>query len=79
MKKLDIVEFKDKTPGSTGLSHENLYIYLGEACMKDSSKNWVDAVMYADKENPEKIYIREKEDFIRKFKKASGSDQPKSL
>lgn len=65
MKQFDIVEFKDKTPGSTGLSHDNKYMYLGECEMKDSSKNWTKAVMYS---NSGKVYVREKEDFIKKFK-----------
>ena len=67
MKKL--VEFKDKSPGSTGLSHKGIYEYLGECEMKDSSLGWVTAVMYM---KDGVTYIREKEDFIKKFKECES-------
>lgn len=62
----DLVEFKDKNPGSTGLSHENIYTVEGECEMKDCHLGWVTAVMYS---HEGKLYVREKGDFIKKFKK----------
>ncbi len=74
MKKFDLVEFKDKTPGSTGLSHDGIYVYLGECEMKDSANGWRKAIIYSDYHNPEKIYIREEKDFINKFKKVYAEE-----
>lgn len=59
------VEFVDKSPGSTGLSHEGVYTYLGEVQVKDSSKNWSPGVIYERGGNQ---YVRLKESFIEKFK-----------
>lgn len=64
-KKGILVEFKDKSPGSTGLSHTGTYEYLGECEMKDSSQGWVSAVMYSKDGH---LYVRNLEDFIKKFK-----------
>lgn len=61
-----LVEFKDKSPGSTGLSHEGIYEYLGEVEMKDSTLGWVKAVVYSRDGH---TYVREKEDFVKKFKR----------
>lgn len=66
LSKGDLVEFKDKNPGSTGLSHENIYTIEGECEMKDCCLGWVTAVMYS---HEGKLYVREKNDFIKKFKK----------
>ena len=71
MKKFDLVEFKDKNPGSTGLSHKGIYVYLGECEMKDST-GWRTAIIYSDYHDSEKVYVREKEDFMKKFKKVYG-------
>ena len=65
----DVVEFKDKSPGSTGLSHDGIYKFLGECEMKDSSLGWIKAVQYIGTNAV--IYIREKEDFYKKFKKCN--------
>lgn len=64
-KKGSLVEFKDKSPGSTGLSHDGIYEYLGECEMKDSSLGWTTAILYSRDGH---IYAREKNDFIKKFK-----------
>lgn len=63
----DLVEFIDKNPGSTGLSHENTYQYMGACSMKDSARGWVEAVMYGEING--EVYIRAKDSFEAKFKK----------
>lgn len=65
----EIYEFKDKSPGSTGLSHEHKYVLVGDCSMKDSMSGWVEAVMYFEVDHPDRPFIRNKEDFFRKFKK----------
>lgn len=70
-----IVEFKDKKPGSTGLSHEHKYEYVGNCSMKDSSLGWVDAVIYYELGHPETPYIRSKKDFLEKFKEVEGDNE----
>lgn len=64
-----VYEFRDKNPGSTGLSHEGYYRYVGEVEMKDSTKGWIKAVKYESLESGEE-YIRSKEDFDKKFTKS---------
>lgn len=69
-----IVEFKDKNPGSTGLSHEHQYYYIGDCKMKDSAKGWINAAMYSEVGHPDRVYIRDKEDFVKKFKEVDDNE-----
>lgn len=62
----NLAEFKDKSPGSTGLSHLDTYEYLGEIGIKDSSKNWISGALYRSCESGS-VYARDLEDFKRKF------------
>lgn len=61
----DLVEFKDKTPGSTGLSHESIYTFEGRCEIKDSALNWVPGVLYSCDGH---TYAREESSFLTKFK-----------
>lgn len=61
------VEFIDKNPGSTGLSHTSTYEIVGFGQMKDSQHNWINAVLYKAVGH-EDIYVRAEEDFNIKFK-----------
>ena len=70
-----LCEFKDKSPGSTGLSHLDVYELIGEVEMKDSVKGWVTACTYRSITS-EKTYVREKEDFNKKFKITEIYDKP---
>ena len=45
----------------------NVYNYVGVGKFKDSTGNWIDAIIY---ERDNHIYMREITDFIDKFKKA---------
>lgn len=64
----DIVEHIDKSVGNSGYSHDDKYVYLNDCRMKDSSKGWIDAVLYYSMEK-EQSFIREKQDFFNKFKR----------
>lgn len=79
-----------RNPGSTGLSHDGIYLTLGTCNMKDSKKRWIEAVKYTkckksygewsllyDENDPGKYeYIRDKEDFIKKFVKIDTFETP---
>lgn len=47
------------------------YNYLGVGRFKDSTGEWVDAIMY---ERDNHIYMREIKDFFRKFKETSRGE-----
>lgn len=64
----DIVEHIDKAVGSSGYSHDDKYVYLNDCRMKDSSKGWVDSVLYYSTKK-EQGFVREKQDFLKKFKR----------
>jgi hypothetical protein len=72
----EIYEFIDKNPGSTGLSHEHKYVLVGDCSMKDSALGWVEAVIYYEVNHPERPFIRNKENFFKKFKKSDPEDDP---
>ena len=65
----DQVEFIDKNPGSTGLSHESIYTVEDFCEMKDSELNWIPAVIYSCGDN---VYVRAEESFNKKFKLYEG-------
>lgn len=49
----------------------NDYKYIGVGKFKDSTDEWVDAIMY---ERDNHIYMREIKDFFRKFKEISRGE-----
>lgn len=49
----------------------NDYKYIGVGKFKDSTGEWVDAIMY---ERDNHIYMREIKDFFRKFKETSRGE-----
>lgn len=52
----------------TYLYKNNKYMYIGKCLMKDAAtRKWVNAIVYADYYNSEKLYIREETDFLAKF------------
>lgn len=67
-----MVEFRDKSSNlKTGLSHEGKYRYLGECKVKNpQTREWYEAVMYQEADLGGEIYVREKEEFNKKFKES---------
>ena len=65
----DLIEFgpEYRTPGSTGLPHTGVYMYLGTELAKDSNLGWTKFARYCDKSDPSKVYSRELGDFKKKF------------
>lgn len=63
----DVVEHKDKK-SSSGYSHDGIYRIMDFCRMKNpSTREWVDAVIYRNVRTYE-MYVREKSDFVLKFK-----------
>lgn len=52
----------------TYLYKNHKYMYISKCLMKDAvTRKWVNAIVYADYYNSEKLYIREETDFLAKF------------
>lgn len=47
----------------------NKYVVLGEAEFKHpENRNWINSIMYSPVDNPNKVYVREKTEFLDRFK-----------
>lgn len=47
----------------------NKYVVLGEAEFKHpENRNWIKSIMYSPVDNPNKVYVREKTEFLDRFK-----------
>lgn len=63
-----LFKHKDKKVGESGYSHDVKYIVIHNARMKNpETRKWLDCVIYSDIANGN-VYVREKKDFIDKFK-----------
>lgn len=67
MRRGTVIEHRDKTVGDSGYSHEGYYFFVKECRMKLPSGEWIDAVVY-DNIRTKETYVREKNDFYKKFK-----------
>lgn len=69
----DVVEHRDKE-SSSGYSHDGIYRIMDFCRMKNTStREWVDAVIYRNVRTYE-MYVREKSDFVLKFKVYSKNE-----
>lgn len=68
----DLYEHKSKT-STNGYSHDGIYRLVGFCRMKDiTTGTWYDGVMY---KKGKSLFVREKKDFINKFKKITDGSK----
>lgn len=67
--KENIYEHKSKE-STNGYPHDGKYAVVAECRMKSPADGrWIDGIIYRSVDDDSKLFVREKEDFIEKFKK----------